>query len=190
MTQARNGVVTNIEPDRTQAQASDVQKTHVVSLRVTIVAAALALMLCSPRASAMPPQAANAWQQDLKIMATEMAKTHKNIYHSISAAAFASMVAKLNAAIPSLSRAEVIVGMAQIVAAVGDGHTNIYPTRDPQVGFHSLPVAFTFFGHELYIRSVAETQRSILGGRVLRIGNLDTDAAYAAVETMVGHEND
>lgn len=123
-------------------------------------------------------------------MATEMAKTHKNIYHSISAGAFASMVAKLNARIPHLSRAEVIVGMAQIVAAVGDGHTNIYPTRDPQIGFHSLPVAFTFFGHELYIRSVDETQRSLLGARVLRIGTLDTDAAYAAVETMIGHEND
>jgi len=51
----------------------------------------------------------------------------------ISAEDFATIVQKLNAEIPSLTRAEVIVKMAQIVAAVGDGHTNIYPTRDPKI---------------------------------------------------------
>lgn len=35
-----------------------------------------------------------------------------------------------------------IVEMAKIVAAVGDGHTNIYPTRDAKIGFHTLPLAF------------------------------------------------
>jgi hypothetical protein len=63
------------------------------------------------------------------------------------------MVRRLNAEIPSLTRAEVIVKMAQIVAVVGDGHTNIYPARDPKIGFHTLPVEFSFFGDELYIRA-------------------------------------
>ena len=66
------------------------------------------------------------------------------------------MVAALDAKIPSLERHEVIVEMARIVAAVGDGHTNIYPTRDPKIGFHTLPVAFTFFGDELYVRAAHE----------------------------------
>lgn len=130
------------------------------------------------------------WQEDLRLMATEMQSTHKNLYHSISAEAFAAMVQTLNAKIPSLTRAEVIVGMAQIVAAVGDGHTNIYPTRDPKIGFHTLPVEFTFFGDQLYIRATAQDQRTLLGARVLRIGNLRLEDAYAAAQTMIGHENE
>ena len=123
-------------------------------------------------------------------MARQMQEKHKNLYHSISARDFNARIAALDAKIPSLTRAEVIVEMAKIVAAVGDGHTNIYPTRDPRVGFHALPVAFTFFESQLYVRAVQEEQRALLGARVLRIGNLDEDDAYAAVKTIIGHEND
>jgi hypothetical protein len=115
-----------------------------------------------------------------------MERTHKNLYHSISAADFAAKVESLNARMPSLTRAEVIVEMTKIVAAVGDGHTNIYPTRDPRIGFRTLPVTFTFFGDELYVRAVQEAQRPLLGARVLPIGNFDVDDAYVEVKTMIG----
>jgi hypothetical protein len=104
--------------------------------------ALLALLLVSP-ASAMGSDEVRAWQDDLRLMAKEMERTHKNLYHTTSREKFAAMVAALNAKIPSLQRHEVIVEMAKIVAAVGDGHTNIYPTRDPKIGFHTLPVTFT-----------------------------------------------
>jgi len=123
-------------------------------------------------------------------MVKEMQRTHKNLYHSISAETFAAMVQALDAKIPSLTRAEVIVEMAKIVAAVGDGHTNIYPTRDPKIGFHTLPVEFTFFGDQLYIRATQEEQRFLLGAKVLRIGNLSTEDAGTAVIRMIGHENE
>ena len=123
-------------------------------------------------------------------MVREMQRTHKNLYHSISAETFAAMVQTLDAKIPSLTRAEAIVEMAKIVAAVGDGHTNIYPTRDPKIGFHTLPVEFTFFGDQLYIRATQDAQRSLLGAKVLRIGDLSTEDAGTAVKTMIGHENE
>lgn len=123
-------------------------------------------------------------------MVKEMRRTHKNLYHSISAETFAAMVQTLDTKILSLTRAEVIVEMAKIVAAVGDGHTNIYPTRDPKIGFHTLPVEFTFFGDQLYIRATQVEQRSLLGAKVLRIGNLSTEDAGTAVKTMIGHENE
>jgi hypothetical protein len=138
----------------------------------------------------MTPAEARAWQEDLRYMAKEMQSTHKSLYHSISAESFAAMVATLNDRIPSLTRSEVIVEMARIVAAVGDGHTNIYPTRDPKIGFHTLPVQFTFFGNQLYVRAALPEQRALLGARVLRIGSLSSDDAYAAAKTMIGHENE
>ena len=147
------------------------------------------LLLASP-VSAMPPNEARAWRDDLRFMAVEMERTHKNLYHDVSREEFTALVAALEAKIPFLERHEVIVEMARIVAAVGDGHTNIYPTRDPSVGFHTLPVAFTFFGDELYVRAAHESQRSLAGARVLRIGDRDSREAYAAVKTMIGRDNE
>ena len=149
----------------------------------------LAVLLWLAPVSAVTHDEARAWREDLRFMAEQMQKKHKNLYHSMSPQDFSAKVEALNARIPALSRAEVIVELAKIVAAVGDGHTNIYPTRDPNIGFHSLPVLFTFFGKALYVRAVQEPQRPLLGARVLRIGSLDVDDAYAAVKTMIGHDN-
>jgi len=158
-----------------------------VSLAISVV---LALQFFVSSAMAGTAAEIRDWREDLHFMAVQMEKTHKNLYHSISRNDFAARVEGLDARIPSLTRAEFIVGLAQIVAAVGDGHTNIYPTRDAKIGFHTLPVAFTYFGDGLYVRAVPQSERSLLGARVLRIGNLSTEEAYAAVRTMVGHENE
>jgi len=152
--------------------------------------AVLVVLLALSSASAMTPNEARSWQEDLRFMAKQMEEKHKNLYHSISANDFAAMIATLNDRIPSLTRSEVIVEMAKIAAAIGDGHTNIYPTRDAKIGFHRLPVIFTFFGPLLYVRAVQGTDRNLLGARVVRIGNLDADQAYAAAKKMIGCDND
>ncbi len=154
-----------------------------------LIATVLALSLGLP-AWAMPPEEARLWREDLRFMAQEMEKTHKDVYHAIPRAQFAGLVEALDAKIPALSRHEVIVEMAQIVVAVGDGHTNIYPTRDAKIAFRELPVSFTFFGDELRVRATVESQRSLLGARVLRIGNSDVKDAYAAAKKMIGRENE
>lgn len=138
----------------------------------------------------MPPDEARAWRSDLHVMAAEMERTHKNLYHAASREEWAAMVAALDAKIPSLERHQVIVEMARIVAAVADGHTNIYPTRDQKIGFHVLPVVFTFFGEDLYVRAARESERSLVGARVLRIGDRRMADAYASVKTMIGCDND
>jgi len=139
---------------------------------------------------ALSPDDAQKWREDLHFMAKEMERTHKNLYHSVSREEFAAMISALNTKIPSLERNEVIVEMAKIVAKVHDGHTNIYPTRDPKIDFHTLPVAFTFFGDELYIRATHESYRELAGARVVRVGERDTKSAYADVKQMIGFDND
>src|SRR5258708_19924987 len=87
----------------------------------------LPLFVLASSASAMTPTEARAWQEDLRFMTKEMESTHKDLYHSVSAKDFATMVQKLNAEIPSLTRAEVIRKMAQILPSLGDCPPNIYP---------------------------------------------------------------
>jgi len=130
------------------------------------------------------------WREDLHFMAREMERLHKNLYHDISREEFSTRVAALNDQIPSLSRHQIIVEMAKIAAAVGDGHTNLAPTRDPKIGFRILPIALYFFEDGLFIRAAHNSQSGLLGARVLRIGKAGVADAYATVKTMISRDNE
>ena len=133
---------------------------------------------------------AQPWRDDLHFMAREMERVHKNLYHSVTREEFEAMVNRLDAKIPSLSRHQIIVEMAKIVAAVGDGHTNIALTRDPKIGFRTLPIALYFFEDGLFIRAAHKTESLLVGARVVRIGKAEVPGAYAAVKTMIGRDNE
>ena len=80
------------------------------------------------------------WREDLRYMADQMPKYHNNLFHTITREQFDNSIKRLHDRIPQLARHQIIVEMAKIVAMVGDGHTNIYPTRDTKIGFRALPV--------------------------------------------------
>ncbi len=131
-----------------------------------------------------------AWREDLRYMASEMAKRHKNLYHAITREQFDSAVAALDTRIPSLARHQVIVEIARIVALVGDGHTNIAPTRDPKVGFRTLPVRLYFFKDGLFVRAAQRKHATLAGARVVRIGRVTSEQAYGRVRELIGRDNE
>ena len=83
------------------------------------------------------------WREDLTYIARELPRRHKNLFHAWRREQFDSAMAALDRKLPTLARHQVIVELARIVAHVGDGHTNIAPTRDPRIGFHTYPVSST-----------------------------------------------
>ncbi|HEY8196161.1 MAG TPA: tetratricopeptide repeat protein [Gemmatimonadales bacterium] len=131
-----------------------------------------------------------AWREDLRHMAAEMAKRHKNLYHTVSRARFDSAVTSLDRRIPSLARHQVIVELARIVGLVGDGHTNVAPTRDPKIGFRTLPVRLYLFKDGLFVRAARRAQASLAGARVVQIGRASPEQAYAKVRELVGRDNE
>jgi hypothetical protein len=78
----------------------------------------------------------------------------------------------------------------RIVAAVGDGHTNLNPARDPKAGFHVLPVVLAYFADGLYIRAARESEKELVGAKVLRIGDRGAAEAVALVREVTGHDNE
>ena len=123
-------------------------------------------------------------------MAEEMPKRHKDLFHTMTREQFEAAVKRLDERIPSLARHQIIVEMARIVAMVGDGHTNIAPTRDPKIGFHSLPVKLYLFKDGLFIRAADREHAALLGARVIKIGGLTVDEAMARVREIVGRDNE
>ena len=133
---------------------------------------------------------AERWREDLRYMAQEMPKRHKNLFHTMTREQFEGAVKGLNERIPSLARHQIIVEMARIVAMVGDGHTNIAPTRDPKIGFHSLPVKLYLFKDGLFIRAAAREHAALVGARVIKVGTATVDEAMARAREIVGRDNE
>jgi hypothetical protein len=132
---------------------------------------------------------ADKWREDLRFMAEEMPKHHRNLFHTMTREEFESAVRRLDERIPSLARHQIIVAMARIAAMVGDGHTNIAPTRDPKVGFRAYPVKLTLFKDGLYVRAATREHTDLVGARVVRIGKVSADAACDAAGSIIGRDN-
>jgi tetratricopeptide (TPR) repeat protein len=133
---------------------------------------------------------AEKWREDLRYMAEEMPKYHKTLFHTITREQFESAIKKLDERIPSLARHQIIVEMARIVAMVGDGHTNIAPTRDPKIGFRTYPIKLYFFKDGLYVRAATREHADLVGARVDKIGKLSVEQAYKAVREIIGRDNE
>jgi hypothetical protein len=149
-----------------------------------------ALLIGAPALAQRPQLTSEQWRADLRYLATESVRRHKNAFHSVSRPAFDSAVADLDARIPSLQRHEIIVGMMKIVALIGDGHTNIYPTRDSVIGFHALPVALYLFSDGLHVRAARAPLAHLAGARVLAIGGQTPEEAYRRARLLAGRDNE
>jgi len=114
------------------------------------------------------------WREDLRFLAAELPKKHKNAFHRISRAEFEKMVADLEAKIPSLSDEEIILGMSRIVSHIGDGHTSLGWSWS----FPRVPMDLFWFGKELRVRRVSKEFPRLNGARLTRIGGVPVEKVY------------
>src|SRR5918997_589402 len=125
---------------------------------------------------------ADKWREDLRHMAEEMPKRHKNLFHSMTREQFDAAVKSLEARIPTLARHQIIVEFARIVALVQDGHTSLTGLMtDPKIGFRSYPLTLYFFKDGLHVISASPEHAAAVGARVVKIGNASADEAYDAI---------
>ncbi|MFL6754877.1 MAG: hypothetical protein ACJ8FI_08375 [Sphingomicrobium sp.] len=133
---------------------------------------------------------AEQWRQDLKFMADELLRRHKNPFHAMTKEQFTQAVADLDGQIPSLQRNEIIVGMMRIAAMIGDGHTRIDPRKDERFGFPSLPLRLYLFDDGLYVRAAAPKEAALVGAKITAIGGVPVDEAIRRVSTIISKDNE
>jgi peptidase S41-like protein len=133
---------------------------------------------------------AEKWREDLRHMAREMEARHKNLFHTTTRAQFESVVKKLDERIPTLARHQIVVELARIAASVGDGHTNVAPTRDPKIGFRTLPLKLYLFKDGLFVRAAERGYAELLGARVIKIGDATPEESFARAREIIGRDNE
>jgi hypothetical protein len=155
--------------------------------------ACLGLVLAAPviaaPAQVLSAKAAAEWREDLHALASELPRRHRDLYHAMTREEFDSAVRVLDARIPSLTRNQVIVEMARIVAMTGDGHTQMGLTWDPKIGFHQYPIRFYVYSDGLFVRMADAQYAQAVGARVLRIGNRSAEEAMQLLEKIVQRDN-
>lgn len=143
----------------------------------------------------LPSAQAEAWREDLRVLAAELPRRHPMLFEGLTPtrltrAAFDSAVGDLDRRIPSLRRHEVVVGLQRIVALVGAGHTSINAAFDPALGFHAHPLRLESLADGIFVVAADSVHRALVGARVRRIGGASAEEALARVGTVLSHENE
>ncbi|MBX7172434.1 MAG: tetratricopeptide repeat protein [Pyrinomonadaceae bacterium] len=129
------------------------------------------------------------WREDLQFLASELPKRHKNAFHTMTREQFEKAIKDLDAKIPNLTRNQIMLEFARIVSMVQDGHTGLWLPFAPEANFHALPVKFYLFKEGLFIQSAAPKNANIVGGKVLKIGNVTAEKAIETVGEYVPRDN-
>jgi len=128
------------------------------------------------------------WRQDLNTFVEQAPKVHKDLFHSVTREEFEAVVQGLSARIPTLSRNQIIVELARIVAKVGDGHSYI-PLLEPPVSFRRYPIKLYEFPDGVYVVAADPNYKTLVGGRVVEVGKMSFERAYRLVGEIVPRDN-
>src|SRR5262245_30722631 len=114
---------------------------------------------------------------------------HPNLFFQTPSATFLAAASNLDQQIPQLSDAQITVKLAELVAMVGDAHTNLTLTQ-ATTNFRTFPLRLQWFDDGLFvIASLPGAERSI-GKRVVSIDGMDIEEAHRRVVPAISAEND
>jgi hypothetical protein len=127
------------------------------------------------------------WREDLAFYREQMPKKHGNLFHSMTREQFNAAIDALESRLPELTANQIKTEIMRLVAQVGDGHTRL---RQETMGNHMLPVRLHYFSDGLFVEAGENRFAGIVGGKVLQIGAMSADEAYAAVKPLIPVDND
>ena len=130
------------------------------------------------------------WRIDLEYLTQRMEETHFDVYRNISKDEWRQEIDRIAADVPNMQDHEIKVALMQLVTRVGDGHTSVWQSINGENPFHIIPARFYLFKDGLFVREAAPEYAGLVGGRVVRIGNVSAEEALARVATVTQRDND
>jgi hypothetical protein len=150
---------------------------------------------------------AEQWREDLRTLARELPRVHRNAFFELTPARFDSAVAALDRDIPSRSDHDIVLDLTRIVAMVHDGHTRLAWPEDPSVAFdlshskppppkwpallfHRYPLRLYLYRDGLFVQGATPELRRAVGARVVRIGDVPAEAALERMRPLIPCDNE
>lgn len=129
------------------------------------------------------------WEQDLRLLVSELERKHPDLYHRVSKQQFAQDAARLRQEIPQLDDGALTIGVQRLVASLGDSHTGVSANYQA-LGFHRLPIAPYVFDDGVYIRDADTSIVHLIGARIVAINGHSIDSVLTRLSDFVAYENE
>lgn len=177
--------------------------------RLRPLAAALAAassLAASVTLSAMPPDQVAAWRSDLALAHDRLLEIHPDPWRKVPQATIETAFEQLADRLSELTPAAAVVGLAEIFATLGDGHTRLTlplpagagfveghlstpPPRLAGVAFHTLPLRLGLYEEGVFVERIDARHAARAGARVIAVGGVPIGVAMARLEPVIRHDN-
>lgn len=125
--------------------------------------------------------------QDVEFLMQELPKLHIRPFEKVSEGAWRRTGTQLGIEAPSLSDVAYYLRLCQMVAMLGDSHTRV--GKAPGIAFRGYPFSVAPFAEGLCVVAVAKEHESLLGARLLKIGDTSITEAEPSIATLFPAEN-
>jgi hypothetical protein len=124
----------------------------------------------------------------LAFLVAELPKRHANAFFKCPRLEFDAAASAIDHDLPTLQDHQVVVRLMQLTAKLGDFHTGIGPQSIPQA--HYFPVSFAIFSDGPVIGAARESQKDLIGCKLVKFGDTPIDEALQRAASVVGYENE
>lgn len=128
------------------------------------------------------------WKIDLDYMVNRINKSFAGFNPELKTQ-FLQETQKLKANLTNLSRNQIIMEFARMLALLNDGHTELSLTG-PGAHFNRFPLILYFFGHDLRIIGTTNQNTSVLGAKLIKIENHDVHDIVEKLKPYMNKDND
>ncbi len=129
-------------------------------------------------------QSKEKWREDLRFIAEEIPKRHKNAFHFVSREKFEKAVADLDKQIPVLNDTQIVFGFAKLFAMIGDGHTSLHWNW----AYGEVPLRLFWFGKELRVVKTDVRFPRTNGAKIVKIGGIPVEEIYKRSQEYISQD--
>jgi hypothetical protein len=136
------------------------------------------------------------WRSDLRYLQAYVEGRHPDPFFRTSKAEFQRAAVALDAAIPTLDNAHIIMGFQKLLAMLWDGHTTIplqYPEAGPiraRLGFRQYPLSIEHLSDGWFVTAASQDFAPIVGGKVVSIGGVPMQRIIEKATPYTSRDND
>lgn len=125
------------------------------------------------------------WKEDLHFFQQQFKAKHVKPFARLSEAEFDSAIQQIQP--DKLTDQQVILKLWQILARVGDSHSRINPPNS--IRMTQYPLAVMHLTDGWYVWGIDQSEKQVLQGKLIKIGNTPIDEACKKLMTIITAEN-
>ncbi|GHT75321.1 hypothetical protein AGMMS50262_10280 [Bacteroidia bacterium] len=126
------------------------------------------------------------WKEDIAFLKTELPQKHKNLFFQLDRQSFEESLDKLSAKTDTMNNMDVLLSLQQILAKVGDSHTNLKYQLDKA---KSLPLKLYWFDDGIFVLATTKEHERILGYRLTGVGDYPITKVIDSLKTLIVQDN-